>query len=62
MTLYMATIFGPVIAIMLCSIIVSETKSVIRRHNDGESIIPDITSLAFSVILGVALFTIFIGG
>jgi hypothetical protein len=57
----MAIIFGPVIATMLGAIILSETKSVIRRHSDGESIIPEVTSLAFSVILGVALFTIFIG-
>lgn len=62
MTLYMATIFGPVIVTMLLSIILSEMKSVMRRHKDGESIVPEITSLAFSVILGVALFTIFIGG
>ena len=62
MTLYMATIFGPVIVTMLFAIIASEVKSVIRRHNDGESIAPEITSLSFSVILGIALFTIFIGG
>lgn len=57
----MAYVYGPVICLLLLSIMKDEIKSIRNKFLDGESIMSEATSLVFSVFIGVVLVTIFLG-
>jgi hypothetical protein len=61
MTAFMAYVYGPVICLILLSIMKDEIKSIRNKFIDGESIMSEATSLIFSVFIGVVLITIFLG-